>query len=123
MMSPRKSGGKSGSFNAGQESAIGQSLKKQPDPISSSIQERKDDGSYLSVIKNKPSKMENEEITQFSVQGPGITTAQLKSDKGENVLNGQGGITMPNWGDPQFGRRKNSDRKRQRSPRKDDNLI
>lgn len=62
-----------GSFNAGHDSAVISSLKKQPDPISNSIQERKNDGSYLSVIKTR-ARMDLEEITEFKIQGPGISS-------------------------------------------------
>ena len=74
-----------------------------PDPISNSIKERKDDGSYLSVIKTRVSEFGNQPITQFSAVGPGISSTQLKSDKSENVL-GQGGLEIAH-SNGAFGRR------------------
>lgn len=80
-----------------------------PDPISISIRERKDDGSYLSVIKSRVSEFDNQPLTSFKFKGPGISSAQLKSQQSENTL-GSGGLVIAHSAGG-FDRRKLSDRK------------
>lgn len=52
--------------------------KKLPDPIGKSIQERKDYGSYLSVIKNKEKPEEQSEVYTLALKGSGIDSKTLK---------------------------------------------
>lgn len=51
--------------------------KKLPDPISESINERKDYGSYLSVVKGTSNRNEVENM-QLSLSGKGIPDSHLK---------------------------------------------
>ena len=54
-------------------------LPKQPDPIFESIEERKEYGSYLSVIKgkDKPNKSEPSEVFEFGLTGKGLPQNHL----------------------------------------------
>jgi hypothetical protein len=55
-------------------------VKKLPDPISESIQERKDYGSYLSVVKNANNKLPEE---LFKFESKGIPEKELSKPVGE----------------------------------------
>lgn len=96
---------------------------KLPDPINESIQERKDYGSYLSVIKNKVDpNAQDREVFTLSLQGKGISNKHMKMTAQEMLDSGDFNIAVASTKrDMQFqsvqspnniARRKISDRKK-----------
>ena len=98
---------------------------KLPDPINESIQERKDYGSYLSVIKNKDKvdpNAQDREVFTLSLTGKGISNKHLKMTAQEMLDSGDFNIAVASTKrDMQFqsvqspnnvARRKISDRKK-----------
>lgn len=70
---------------------------KLPDPISESIQERKDYGSYLSVIKNKDKvdpNAQDREVFTLSLQGKGISNKHMKMTAQEMLDSGDFNIAV-----------------------------